>query len=65
MWRAVRVRTQHCRVLSQSTLSPRIIFKEREMGSYTSKTKLSVEDMAFLQAKTQLDQASIQVDRPA
>ena len=42
-----------------------IIFKEREMGSYTSKTKLSVEDMAFLQAKTQLDQASIQVDRPA
>ena len=35
------------------------------MGSYTSKTKLSVEDMAFLQAKTQLDQASIQVDRPA
>ena len=31
------------------------------MGSYTSKTKLSVEDMTFLQAKTQLDQASIQV----
>ena len=30
------------------------------MGSYTSKNKLSVEDMTFLQAKTQLDQASIQ-----
>merc|ERR1711994_223646 len=30
------------------------------MGSYASKNKLSVEDMTFLQAKTQLDQASIQ-----
>ena len=30
------------------------------MGSYSSKNKLSVEDMTFLQAKTQLDQASIQ-----
>ena len=64
MWQAVRVRTQHCRVLSQST-GTTDHFREREMGSYTSKTKLSVEDMAFLQAKTQLDQASIQVDRPA
>merc|ERR1711874_949594 len=30
------------------------------MGSYASKNRLSVEDMTFLQAKTQLDQASIQ-----
>ena len=31
------------------------------MGAYSSKTTLSGEDMQFLQAKTQLDQASIQV----
>ena len=31
------------------------------MGGWSSKTRLSAEDMQFLQAKTQLDQASIEV----
>ena len=33
------------------------------MGGWSSKTRLSAEDMQFLQTKTQLDQASIEVDR--
>ena len=37
------------------SLSPHLV-----MGSYASKNKLSIEDMTFLQAKTQLDQVSIQ-----
>lgn len=32
------------------------------MGGWSSKTRLSAEDMQFLQTKTQLDQASIEVD---
>ena len=31
------------------------------MGVWSSKTRLSAEDMQFLQTKTQLDQASIEV----
>merc|ERR1711974_552186 len=46
-------------VTAKPSLSPQLD-RYLVMGSYSSKNKLSVEDMTFLQAKTQLDQASIQ-----
>ena len=33
------------------------------MGGWSSKTRLSAEDLQYLQTKTQLDQASIEVDK--
>ena len=50
----------HGQALSLSSRQDIQLARNLVMGSYSSKNKLSVEDMTFLQAKTQLDQASIQ-----